>query len=313
MTIKEIDLYTNYKGLLENYSTDIRQLPGINTSEAFNSLLLQLIESSKLFYYYLHISNQSFSDEYADPASENFHPLKAAVYFRDKNDVDEASWLIFLAVHFGRKPKSGWFLVKAIYGRLNNGLRWNWKNTSSNPKEFRNWLGNNQLNIKPVGSNISFGNHRKYQSLSAFSTKGTGETIETYISWIKSHGGHKNLFFEASKLSMSNAFSAFDYLFNSMDCVRGFGRTGKYDYLSMIGLIRLADITPEHPYLKNSTGPMNGTKLLFLEDRTNQIDYKMLESWVIDLSNYTEIAIRIWEDALCNWQKNPTKFVKFKG
>jgi len=48
-----------------------------------------------------------------------------------------------------------------------------------------------------------------------------------------------------------------------MNDVERFGRTAKFDYLTMVGKLGLAAIEPGSTYMQGATGPLKGARLLF--------------------------------------------------
>ena len=48
-----------------------------------------------------------------------------------------------------------------------------------------------------------------------------------------------------------------------MDALKRFGRTARFDYLTMVGKLGLANIAPGSPYMVGATGPLKGAALLF--------------------------------------------------
>jgi hypothetical protein len=102
---------------------------------------------------------------------------------------------------------------------------------------------------------------------------------------------------------------AFDELYRSMDVVVRFGRLARFDYLTMIGKLRLSPIEPDSPYLEGSTGPLEGAELLFgRKERPHTFN-----SWLVELGEHLGVGMQVLEDALCNWQKSPERFVAFRG
>jgi len=85
----------------------------------------------------------------------------------------------------------------------------------------------------------------------------------------------------------------------------------RVDYLAMIGKLRLAPIEPGFAYLQNSTGPLDGARLLVGGRR--RISTPTLEAVLVDLNGALKVGMQVMEDALCNWQKSPRKFVRFRG
>ncbi|HEY5393518.1 MAG TPA: hypothetical protein VIJ57_15450, partial [Hanamia sp.] len=151
-----------------------RSLHGINSAVRLNCFIAQMIDSIRRIKYISVIRDKKLSPICADPNSIVFDPLKAAAWNKQEDNIDEACWLIFLSIHFGKNKRTKWNLVRDTYSGLNNQIFWNWENTSINPNEFRQWLNAHEALIRTTGS---FGNHRKYQSLNAFQSNGTGVDI----------------------------------------------------------------------------------------------------------------------------------------
>ena len=101
---------------------------------------------------------------------------------------------------------------------------------------------------------------------------------------------------------------AFGELMRSMTAVDSFGRTAKFDFLTMVGKLKLASIEPDSPYIIGSTGPRAGAELLFgVVQRP-----AALNQLSIELEAKLGVGMQVIEDALCNWQKSPDKFIPFR-
>jgi hypothetical protein len=94
-----------------------------------------------------------------------------------------------------------------------------------------------------------------------------------------------------------------------MDAVASFGRTARFDYLTMVGKLGLAQIEPGSTYMQGSTGPLQGARLLFGEAASAAA----LDAWLVELDGVLDVGMQVLEDALCNWQKSPEKFIPFRG
>ena len=94
-----------------------------------------------------------------------------------------------------------------------------------------------------------------------------------------------------------------------MSAVARFGRTARFDYLTMVGKLGLAAIEPPSTYMEGSTGPVRGARLLF-GGRENATT---LDSWLVELEAELHVGMQVLEDALCNWQKSPNEFKPFRG
>jgi hypothetical protein len=298
---------------LYTFNRGIRRLPGIDDPAVRATLLEQLLESIHRVKYVTTMRGRKLSSRRADPNDSLFDPLKAAIIQERRGNTEEAFWLIFLFVHFGKNARGGWRYAREVYGRLGDPGRWDWAATSADPWRFREWLDINQGKLKRRELLGGFGNHRKYQSLEAYSASGTGAAVESYVNWVSPPRTHRDLMEEACMLADGDPRAAFDHLYRSMDAVISFGRTARFDYLAMIGKLDLAQIEPGSAYIRNSTGPLAGARLLFTGKRTSKLNASMLEPWLTDLGSHLDVGMQVIEDALCNWQKSPREFKPFRG
>jgi len=299
--------------LLIKFSEEKYPLPGAKSAVNRGALVEQIIESIRRVEYIAAIEKRSISPLRGDPSSDLFDPIKAAILHKRQGNIDEACWLVFVSVHFGKNHRTGWRLARDVYGALGKGDRWTWEKVAEDPRRFRDWLGENQSVLRGSdGVARHFGNHRKRQSLDAFAPSGTGAAVESYVSWIHPPRTHAMLFAEAATLG--DARKAFEHLYESIDAVISFGRLAKFDYLTMIGKLQLAQIEPGSAYMEGSTGPLEGARVLFGGSRTAKgLDLHALDSRAIELGASLNIGMQVVEDALCNWQKSPGRFRAFRG
>ena len=303
-------LAVQLEGGLQLFHGRDHELPGIEEAVRRAAFLAQLIESIRRNKYVSVMKAGDISKRRADPNDELFDPLKAAILFQRKGELDEAFWMVFYFVHFGKSRYSGWRYARQVYGCLGEPNRkWDWNTTQADPAGFRSWLSANQDRIRLPGAHGGFGNHRKYQSLDAFSKNGTGAAFETYIEWVGHGQTHEGVMGQALEGAKGNARSAFRRLYDSMGGVASFGRTARFDYLAMVGKLKLASIEPDSTYMQGSTGPLDGARLLFgVKHRPTQLD-----QWLVELEARLGIEMQVLEDALCNWQKSPSSFKPFRG
>ena len=313
MNQKDQKLFQDLQEKLDEFSANVRALPGIASAARQDSLIRQFIESVHRVNYPTVVRERNISPRRADPSDRLFDPLKAAILHQRAGNIDEAFWLVFLFVHFGKHVHSGWRYAREVYGRLGIKPNWDWATISADPSAFRRWLDDHQAELKRSGIPGGFGNHRKYESLDAYRTTGTGNAVETYINWIGPPRTHKAFFVHQCDLAGRDPRKAFSILYRSMSSVARFGRTAKFDYLTMIGKLGLANIEPGSTYIVGSTGPANGAKLLFFGNTTKKIGSRTLDSWLIDLEGSLGVGMQVMEDALCNWQKSPNVFKAFRG
>jgi hypothetical protein len=290
------------------HSRDVRALPGIKEENCRASFVEQVVESLRRIKFAHFIRDAKIDPRRADPSADIFDPLRAAVFYMRKGDIDEACWLIFLFVHFGKDRKQGWQLVRNIYGSF-GGLRWTWQRISADPVAFRHWLAANEHALR----HGRFGNHRKYETISAQSPKGTAAVVESYVEWVAPPRSHTEMIRDAHVQVGQNPRTVFDYLYQSMSMVKRFGRLAKFDYLTMLGKLGLAPIEPGSAYLGEATGPLQGARLLFGGDVAANLRAVNLDSWLVELDTSLMVGMQVLEDAICNWQKSPNKFKPFRG
>ncbi|GJN48273.1 alpha-glutamyl/putrescinyl thymine pyrophosphorylase clade 3 protein [Pseudomonas tohonis] len=296
---------------LENFSKNIRPLPGIEPQENRQVLIDQLIDSIRRIKYVETIRQRRLSPLRSDANSEIFDPIKAAVLHAQGGNIEEASWLIFLATHFGKSSQDGWALTQAFYNALGQGFVWSWERVAYNPEAVLEWLARNYPEFALRG--YRFGNHRKYETMNPAKNGFTGLALRSYVNWILSNKSHAETFNQAIEKSQGNSKNAFRQLYKSMSSVSRFGRMGKFDYLTMIAKVGVANIEADSTYMGNATGPYDGGNLLFSGKANASIPRKTLDNWLIELDEELGVGMQVLEDALCNWQKSPGKYIRFRG
>jgi len=297
---------------LLTYDRDTCPLPGVRKSSFRASFVEQLVESIRRIKYVSVIGTRPLSKLRTDPSSDLFDPIRAAVLHKLQGNFDEAFWLVFLFVHFGKDLRTGWRLVRDIYGGLGGPL-WDWTRASINSKELRKWLEENEATLRGGdGIKRRFGNHRKYETLKSSSDRAPGKVIESYVAWVHPPRTHQVLVQDSRDRVGSNPRRMFDHLYISMDKIVSFGRTARFDYLTMIGKTGLAPIEPASAYLQGANGPLDGARLLFGKDGAGAAT---LDPLVLQLEAHLGLnfGMQVLEDALCNWQKSPGKFRPFRG
>ena len=316
MKARDRKLALRINKVLSKFDRTFKILEGIAKDAERESFVLQVIDSFHRIHFISLIKQRNLAPSRLDPSSPYFDPLKAAILHQAAGHLDEACWLVFLSVHFGKNLRTGWRLVQDVYGGLGAPSPWSWNRISRNPKQFRLWLSKKEAQLQG-GDGVSrhFGNHRKYQSLSASKPNGTAAAIETYINWVGPQKSHSVRFDEALDATGHDARKTFDVLYHSLDAVISFGRMAKFDYLTMIGKISLAPIEPPSTYMQGATGPLVGSRLLFTGNARTKLPRAQIETWLGTLDRMLQLpfGMQILEDAICNWQKSPSTFKRFRG
>jgi Alpha-glutamyl/putrescinyl thymine pyrophosphorylase clade 3 len=303
-------LRARFSDALRDYEEKNGALPGIVLPEHRAVLVEELVASARRSQYFEHLLKRPGDSSVVDPSSAAFNPLSAAILQERAGNRDEAFWLVFLFVHLGKHRRSGWHLIADIYGRLDGGTLWSWDAVAADVDAFRHWLDQSVDVIKGLRPRRGFGNHRKYESLDAWSDNGTGAVVASYVGWVGTTGHDARI--EQITTGATTPAERFDALYDSVRAVRRFGRTGAFDYCSTLAKLRLVTIEPSRACLAGATGPLSGARLL-LSEPGQQLSPAALEEMLTPLRVELNVGFDVIEDALCNWQKSPAEFKPFRG
>lgn len=302
------------RGLL-SFHNNVESIEIILDDQVRKTLILQLVDSIRRIEYVEAISVREISTQRQDPNSTLFDPIRASLKYNSEGNYDEACWLVFLFTHFGKNEDTGWQLCKDIYSGYGSDS-WTWKRISSEPNEFEAWYRKAYPMFLGDGVPRKYGNHRKYESLKPDAKRPIPKIFNSYINWIGATRSHFAKFAEARHFANESQIDLFEYLYKSMSAVLSFGRTAKFDYLTMLKKAGLLDIEPMKLYLGGSTGPIAGARLLFGENYTVGWTVDSFEERLNELASYLGLdllGMQVLEDSLCNWQKNPRKYKYFRG
>lgn len=292
---------------LQTYAQTVSALPGLPTAVERDVLSRQIIASIRREEYFQLIQQRGpILACRADPHDPAFEAELGVVHFLQNGQIDEAAWLIFLMVYFAKPEFDGWMRLKDVYGSLGNG-RWDWGTVSANPVAFTNWLAQNW---QSVGG--KFGNHRKYESLDPNADRPIGPAMSGYITWVTASGGHLQHFGAIVQNSGNDPHVIFDAFYQAIP-IRGFGRLARFDWVSMLARYGLIPAIAGSAYFKGATGPANGAKLLFFNNREVKVPVAQLQARLDSLDQHLAVGMEVLEDSLCNWQKQPRTFKHFKG
>lgn len=300
-------LAQRFRESLDDYATTVRPLPGIASSAAKDTFIAQLVDSDRRRRFALRVAVSDPHPKVLGEPLSAFDPHYAAVRCVRDGDFDEACWLVFLATHFGFHRHKRWALSGNFYRRLDAGPPWTWEMVSAQPSAVRAWLDSNRTALRSAGG--PFGNHRKYESLAGGAPMGTGGAIESYVEWVgPSHRTHFD-----DLCASGSAQESFAAAYTSMADVARFGRTARFDYLTMLGKLGIVDLCPDKLCLQGSTGPLDAARLLVSGSTGVKTSAAELEGYLCDLGDHLGVTFDILEDGLCNWQKSPSRFISFRG
>lgn len=279
-------------------------LKGLPDDKTIEALSMQFVASLRRENYFQLVQAKPIAADRANPNSASFDPERAVAHQMQQGNVDEAGWLIFLMTHFAR-PVSGWKRLKDVYGGLGTGT-WDWAKVAADPDSFFEWLA---ANWQAIGG--AFGNHRKYESLNPAKNRPMRRAVSDYLAWI-GPAGHAAFFKNAVHSAGNDPHTIFDYLYNSLK-IHSFGRLAKFDYLSLVSRFRLAPIEAGSAYLDGATGPGRGARLLVHGNPKSATGNAEIQMKLDELDVALKVGMAVMEDALCNWQKSPRKFVHHIG
>lgn len=307
---RHIQLAPQYNLRLQQHESANGRLPGVRAAAKRNAFIFQVIDSVWRIDKLKNLDASLSGPKQYDPVANYRDPLGAAILHRNLGHHDEACWLVFLATHFGWNHDTGWRLANDVYCGLGTTPFWTWQRFANSPQDFIAWLQQNLSELRR--RRLKFGNHRKYTSLHPTKKAGTGNAFLSYQRWVQPFGSHQALFQRALLNQNDDAKGAFHELHGSMKAVASFGRTGKFDYLAMIGNLNLAAIVPARAYISGSTGPVVGARLL-LERAGQHLSSKEMESRLAILARDLQVGMQEIEDSLCNWQKSASQYLAFGG
>lgn len=295
---------------LAKYEREKGLLLGLVTADRRDALVLQIISSLRRVEYIRYIRARRISPDRCNPLHALFDPLKAAALYGAKGETDEAVWMVFVATHFGKHAIDQWRLAANICGSFNAGPVWTKALFGQKAGDFRAMLTNSEESLRDPGQSGRYSNHRQYQSKKP---EYIFRVFSDFYDWAYSNGGFSALIRQMHEHIGQEPRSGFRYLYNDMDKTSGFGRLGKFDFLTMLAKMDLAPIEADSVHLVGATGPLRGAKLLFFGKSDHPISANKFETVVDELDDYLMVGKQVIEDSICNWQKSPDAYVYFRG
>jgi hypothetical protein len=207
-------------------------------------------------------------------------------------------WIIYLATYFGKSNKSHWELFNRACFRQDQSLI-KFEKIEEDLDDYFNYL----LSFE-FFEGCSYSNHRKYIAKKFMGDKGLFRSIEYLVNHIHSYSSDNEMKFHEM------------YLLSQK--IPNFGRLGGFDFTSALVKCRLNVKEPKSMYANHSSGPLQGLKLLLKLTKNNiskasQVQLSLdLMDWFFDNSKIFMVG-QVLEDAICNWQKNTVKYIRYTG
>lgn len=301
---------TQLDAAITAYENANGKLAGLSTAARKETWLDQLVSSLRRIEYMKLLTTAKIDPARDNPHNMLFDPIRAAARLGKLGRRDEAVWMAFIATHFGKHIVDGWKLAANVLGSFGTGPVWDVTTYGNGRAAFDHMLFRNQAALSDANQSGRFSNHRQYQSKKP---NIISAVFSTYYDWQFRAGGFAQLIHTTHQRVGQNPTEVFDELYRSLNSVYGFGRLGKFDFLTMLSKLDLAPIEAGSAYIVGATGPLSGAKLLFYNSTSHAVSSGQLSPRVDGLDHYLQTGKQVIEDSLCNWQKSPDKYVFFKG
>ena len=290
-----IKLTKDIKDYLNKNNLNI-SLPSI----VYEILALQLIDSIEQEAAIKALLDSDIREQYCDPKSEEFNPIKAIIYLKDK-DYDEACWLSFLLIYTNDSEQADWAFMRKLYGGVGLNLKTalTWQQVTKSFDQGMALFERLSSSLALSNPKPKFGHHRAYESINHLPL-----AFSSYIDFINEQGGHQALF--RPKVSALDKTAYFQTLYALVrKNIYRFGRLSTFEYLCLLGKIDLAEVEPDSCYIAEASGPKRGAKLLF-----GMLDDAKLDDHAIGLADYLNVGYQELEAAICHWQKSPDRYIQ---
>ena len=230
-----------------------------------------------------------------NPADLAWDAWRAIVWHDRCGDKEAATWLAFLATHFGRRNEDDdpWRSTRAVYSAFGEGVL-SWERVAASPADISTVC---QVHAEEC-CRLKFANHRKFETPRPNHPLGVDAVLRSYVEGIiERTGGSQATLFSVPNESPTGRF---ERLMRELQFVKRFGRTALFDLLTLLGNLGVYDLAPGRICLVGATGPLRGAKMMF-----GGADTRTLEARANKMARRLDVPIQAVEDALCNWQKHP--------
>jgi len=234
-----------------------------------------------------------------DPSLDElaWDPLRAIAQW-DMVDKEEATWLAFLVTFFGPAERQSdvWEGVRSVYAAFGT-RRLSWAEAQREPRNVLDVC----LQHHDAYVRLPRGNHRKFEPNAADHPQGIGSAVASYVDVIARHGaGDQTALFAVVGESPDARFSR---LMVDLRAVVSLGRTGRYDFLTLLRNLGVYELEPDRIYMVGATGPLSGARRLFGVPGRATSEQEELDERAMSLARAVGVDPQAMEDALCNWQK----------
>jgi hypothetical protein len=217
---------------------------------------------------------------------------------RSDLNLQNRAWIIYLATYFGKSDKSKWTLFnRATFDQKKSIILFD-EIVLDLDKYFKYLSGFDFFD------NANYSNHRKFTPKNLKKDNGVFKSMEYFANNINQYSTSKEMeFHEVYLLSQK---------------IPNFGRLAGFDFTSSLVKCGFNIKEPKSMYADHSTGPLKGLELLLklTNNDASKISQKKLSpnlvEWFSKNSNIFMIG-QVLEDAICNWQKDNRKYIRYIG
>jgi hypothetical protein len=207
-------------------------------------------------------------------------------------------WVLYLATYFGKSNKSKWSLFnRAVFRKDQAIIKFDEVN-----EDLDNYF--KYLSSFDFFLDCDYSNHRKFTAKKLLGEKGLFRSIEYFTKNIELYSSENEMEFHEMYLLAKK--------------IPGFGRLASFDFTSSLVKCGFNVKEPKSMYADHSTGPLAGLKLLLrlTDNNFSYVSQKKLSSELMDwfsINSNIFMTGQVLEDAICNWQKDTRKYVRYTG
>ena len=217
---------------------------------------------------------------------------------RSDLNIQNRVWILYLATYFGKSNKSKWELFYRATFRKDESLITFDQIQADLDKYFK------YLSSFDFFKDCDYSNHRKFTPKNLIEKNGVFNSIEYFVKNIKLYTPKDEMEFHEM------------YLLSQK--IPTFGRLSGFDFTSSMTKCGLNVKEPVSMYAEHSTGPLKALELLLklTNNDASKSSQKKLGSDLMDWflkNNKIFMTGQVLEDAICNWQKNTVKYIRYTG
>lgn len=266
-------------------------------TNSLNILAQQTSDSIRRIQIYKSYENRAF---HAVLKNHDFIHTSIPFVLAQRTDLSQMNsiWTLYVATYFGKSNRSKWELFNRATFANNRSIILFEDIRQDLNKYFK------YLSSFDFFEGCTYSNHRKFTAKRLTGEKGVFESMEYFV---------KNI----NQYSVENSM-AFDSMYKLAQKIPNFGRLAAFDFSSSLVKCGFNIEEPQSMYGEHSTGPLNAIDLLLKStNNTSSSETKLklcsdLMKWFQENSDIFMIG-QVLEDAICNWQKNTTKYIQYRG